>query len=224
MNSPGSKSAQIPFLPMPTASGHPEQLEPAANGPKTRLYDHLNINWKFGLHNYSLIEKPTSPTQPAAYRFGVSGNEKTAHTLQQLVFGATQGLSKKVYKLYTVGLIFNGMTHLEAADYCTRHSSLKELEQILRETHGHGIPIPWSGGNGEKVIKGGQLESVFEDLENRFNHLLFGVCSGMMESYYLVVVSKYSIHKTDFGDVLGEMERECSNSDVIVLLLPSLTE
>jgi hypothetical protein len=141
-----------------------------------------------------------------------------------LVFGATQGLSKNVYKLYTVGLIFNGMTHLEAVDYCTRHSNLKELEHILGDSKTHGIPIPWIGCNGEKVIKGGQLESAFEDLENRFNHLLFGVCSGMMESYYLVVVSKHSINKTDFGDVLREMERECSNSDVIVLLLTSLTE
>lgn len=197
-------------------TGHPEPLEPS-QGPKTKLHDHLNINWKFGLHNYSLVAKPSALTQPAAYRFGISGNEKR-DTLHNLVFGATQGLSKNIYKLYSVGLVFNGMTHQEALAYCAKHSSLKELERILGDTHdGHG---PWIGGGGQKVIKGGKLESILEDLEDRFHDILFGVCSGVMESFYLVVVSKHSINKSDFGDVLRGMERDCAQSDVLLSAAP----
>jgi hypothetical protein len=195
---------------MPNA--HPEQPPVIVQGPKTKLYDHLNINWKFGLHNYSLVEKPTSPTQPAAYRFGISGNEKR-DTFHNLVFGATQGLSKNIYKIYSVGLVFNGMTHQEALDYCAKHSSLRELGRILEDTHeSHGL---WSiGSSGEKVIKGGLLESILEDLENRFSDIMFGVCSGLMESFYLIVVSKHSINKSNFGDVLREMEKDVAKSDV----------
>ena len=58
------------------------------------------------------------------------------------------------------------------------------------------------------------MEIELRQLEKRFKFLLFGVCSGLMESFYLMVVSKSPIDKAAFAGVFAQMEKDCSASDV----------
>jgi hypothetical protein len=45
-------------------------------------------------------------------------------------------------------------------------------------------------------------------------HVLFGVCSGMLESQYLLVLSKTPIDVGEFAAITHEMETTCAKSDV----------
>jgi hypothetical protein len=110
----------------PTFRGAAESREAA----KTKVHDYLSINWKFGLHNYTLVEHPQSDGAPGVYRFATPKNE-VHKVIEEFVFGASQGLSKNIYKHYTIGLVVNGMTHREFLDYCEQHSGLRELETVL---------------------------------------------------------------------------------------------
>ena len=79
----------------PTPSVPPD----LSHGPKVRFHRQLKINWKFGMTNYTLVERPASDAAPAVYKFAKIFGPGT-EVLHNLVFGITQGLSKNVYKLY----------------------------------------------------------------------------------------------------------------------------
>lgn len=132
---------QMPTASLPPYTAHsgapqttPTSQQPdLSHGPKVRFYDRLKINWKFGMTNYALVERPSADTAPALYRFG-KPIEPTREMLHNLVFGVTQGLSKNVYKLYVITVVFSNMTHNEAVDYCARHSGLERFGNYLSRT------------------------------------------------------------------------------------------
>lgn len=98
--------------------------------PKMVFYHHLKINWKFSLNEYTLIERPNSNHEPAIYRF-VTPRDQTTQTICNIIFGVTHGLSKNLYKQYSVIVIFDGMTHKETLDYCSEHASSREIVSLL---------------------------------------------------------------------------------------------
>jgi hypothetical protein len=58
------------------------------------------------------------------------------------------------------------------------------------------------------------LELELDNLEELFKYVLFGVCSGMMESEYLLVFSKTYIEQAQFSQLAHEMEVACAKSNV----------
>jgi hypothetical protein len=59
------------------------------------------------------------------------------------------------------------------------------------------------------------LELELDNWEEMFKYVLFGVCSGMMESEYLLVFSKTYIDQAEFAQLAHEMEIACAKSDVL---------
>lgn len=113
-----------------SAPTNPSMEPDLSHGPKVRFYHQLKINWKFGMTNYALIERPGSDAAPAIYKFAKT-LEPSTEMLHNLVFGITQGLSKNVYKLYHTILVFKDMSHKDTMDYCTRHEDLARFGHIL---------------------------------------------------------------------------------------------
>ena len=70
-------------------------------------------------------------------------------------------------------------------------------------------------GSDQHVIKGHLLEEDFETCEAHFKYVLFGICTGMMESRYLIVLSKKPINEADYAPIVQEMEVACAKSDVL---------
>jgi len=105
--------------------------------PKVRFYDFLKINWKFSMGNdYTLLEKPSSNDDIMTYRFA-STPKPSSQTVRNALFGITQGFSKNFYKQYTVLVIFEGMSHKEVLDYCSKHQTSPELICILETYFNH---------------------------------------------------------------------------------------
>ena len=101
-----------------------------SDGPKVQFYHKLKINWKFGLNNYVLVQRPNSENDPAFYRFATPG-DATRQMFHNIVFGATQGLSRNIYKLYNITVVFKNMSHREALDYCARHETSRDIISLL---------------------------------------------------------------------------------------------
>jgi hypothetical protein len=102
-----------------------------SQSPKATFLHHLKINWKFSINEYVLNQGPSSMNEPAIYHF-VTPRDHTAQTISNLVFGVTHGLSKNLYKQYSVIVIFHGMSHKEALDYCSKHGSSREIGELLQ--------------------------------------------------------------------------------------------
>jgi hypothetical protein len=100
------------------------------HGPKVEFYHRLKINWKFGLSDYVLVQRPMAPTAPAIYRFATPSDD-TRKMLHNWLFGATQGLSKNVYKVYTITVIFKDTSHQDALEYCQNHKTSTHLISML---------------------------------------------------------------------------------------------
>jgi hypothetical protein len=102
-----------------------------SQSPKVTFFHHLKINWKFSINEYILNQGPSSMDEPAIYHF-VTPRDHTAQTICNIVFGVTHGLSKNLYKQYSVIVIFHGMSHKEALDYCSKHGSSREIGSLLQ--------------------------------------------------------------------------------------------
>ena len=63
-------------------------------------------------------------------------------------------------------------------------------------------------------IKGSLLEREFANCEAHFKHVLFGVCAGVMESYYLLVLSQKHVNEAEYAELAHEMETACAKSNV----------
>lgn len=63
-------------------------------------------------------------------------------------------------------------------------------------------------------MRGTQLEPELANWAELSKHVLFGVCSGMLESQYLLVLSKTPIDTAEFAAIAHEMETTCAKSDV----------
>ena len=123
-------------MPVPPYTGRPSTAQDPdlSHPPKVEFYDKLKINRKFGMNNYALIERPNSDSDPAIYRFATS-EDPTTILLHNLVYGATQGLSKNVYKMYhNIMIVFKDMSHKEALEYCGSHKSLEGWTAILNRS------------------------------------------------------------------------------------------
>ena len=85
------------------------------------------------MSTYVLVEGPGADNDLAIYRFETP-EDPTRVLLHKLVFGATQGLSKNIYKLYSITVVFKDMSHKEALEYCATHKSLNGFTAILTGT------------------------------------------------------------------------------------------
>jgi hypothetical protein len=132
---PTSPMLTSPVTSPPQYPGGPPNIPPLAepdlsHGPKVQFYNKLKINWKFGLNNYIAVQRPNSDNDPAFYRFATPG-DATRQMFHNIVFGATQGLSRNIYKLYNVTLVFKNMSHGQALDYCSRHKTSRDMIALL---------------------------------------------------------------------------------------------
>lgn len=99
--------------------------------PNVRFYRFLKINFKFSLINeYTLLQKPSSNDDVATYRF-TSTPTVLSQTVRNAIFGITQGFSKSFYKQYTLIVTFQGMSHKEALEFCSKHGTSPEMTCIL---------------------------------------------------------------------------------------------
>jgi hypothetical protein len=107
---------------------------PNANSPPhVQFYRHPKINWKFSLgHTYKLIRHPESDLEWGVYRFSSNPGNIASQTIYSKAFEYTGGLSKNVYKQYTVVVTFLGMARKQVIDYCYKHKVSEEFISILK--------------------------------------------------------------------------------------------
>ena len=99
--------------------------------PTIRFYQYLRINWKFSMANeYALVQKPASNDDAAIYRFASAPNAPS-QPVRNALFGITQGFSKNFYKQYSVTISFQGMSHKEVLEFCSKHETSREMICIL---------------------------------------------------------------------------------------------
>lgn len=108
-----------------------------------QFYRHPKINWKFSLgHNYKLIRHPESDLEWGVYRFSSNPGNVASQTVYNMAFEFTGGLSKNVYKNYTVIVTFLGMARKQVIDYCYKHKVSEEFISILKGFEKHLLKAP----------------------------------------------------------------------------------